>query len=407
MSMDTASEECNMSIADNDATRVQFLKDSIDPSTTWDTLHVTSATTVTQLLISDQDYATLVIIFCSIFGVITFAGCLGNAVTIATYLSMKLKDGVTISFLGLAISDFLYVITMLAHLISLGLYTLERKSSFKIWFPFDPFGIYVFFSNIGVLIYLITIMATTFIAIIRCLCVSMPLQFRNLLTRRRSIWCITIFSLVSVVSYLPILLNMTMQRSFDANINTTRYRLWVSPYREEIKMAIWISRDVLVTFITEVIVIVCVVVMTKKLQAAAKFRNKTAKYSVRPTLSPVAVAGIQATSLVRDSKIATIVNCEPSETQSNKLSSKDFSVVRQVVLISSVYIVCNMPKIVIDLAVLFVPDLALGRPYQNVYITVLGIMELLQVFNSSFNIFIYFKYNSKFRKHLCLFKSKT
>ncbi|KAK0053351.1 fMet-Leu-Phe receptor [Biomphalaria pfeifferi] len=166
----------------------------------------------------------------------------------------------------------LYDVTMLAIVVSDGLYMLERKSSFKTWFLVEPFGVYVFCSNIEVMIYLVTILTTTFIAIIRCLCVSMPLQFRNLLTRR-SICFIAIFSLVSVVSYVPILLIMTMQESFDMSINTTRYRLCVSPYREEIKTAIWISRDLLVTLITEVIVIVCVVIMIKNLQTATKFRT--------------------------------------------------------------------------------------------------------------------------------------
>ncbi|KAI8791465.1 fMet-Leu-Phe receptor [Biomphalaria glabrata] len=395
-------------ISPEDSNNVQLIDDVTSDKclNTSSNTYTNIANNVTQLFISDQDIAKLFLVFCTLCGVIGLTGCLGNAITMATYLSMKLKDGVMISFFGLAVSDFLYDVTMLAIVVSDGLYMLERKSSFKTWFLVEPFGVYVFCSNIGVMIYLVTILITTFIAIIRCLCVSMPLQFRNLLTRRRSVWCIAIFSLVSVVSYVPILLNMTMQESFDMSINSTRYRLKISPYREEIKTAIWISRDLLVTLITEVIVIVCVVIMIKNLQTATKFRNKSVNYSIHPTLPCVAVFGIE-----NKSDSTQIINTlEPNtkhiNIQSNKMSTKDVSVVQQVVLISSIYIVCNMPKILINMALFFVPDLALEKPYQNVYLTVVGIMELFQAFNSSFNICVYLKFNSKFRKHLCIFNKQ-
>ncbi|KAK6986169.1 type-1B angiotensin II receptor [Biomphalaria glabrata] len=402
-----ASVEVDISNSEQDFTSSELQSVSTTSSTT-DVASLLRSTTLhsaaTQLFISDQDYITLAVIYSVLCSLITFSGCFGNAVTIVTYFSMKLKDGVMISFLCLAISDLLYGVTILAHLVSVGLSVLELRSSFSIWFPIDPFGIYVFFSDIGVLIYLITVLATTFIAIIRCLCVAKPLQFQNILTKRRSIVCAVAFSIVAVASYLPILVHMKMERSFDANINATRYRLRISPQREVIKTAIWIPRDVLVTLTTEIIVIVCVVIMMKTLRSAAKFRNSAAKYSVQPLTQ---VGGVQGQPTIGQVNSDLKNNTKHVDAQSNKLTSKDFSVVRQVVLISIVYIVCNMPKVIINVAVLFVPDLALGKPYQNVYFTIIGIMELFQAFNSSFNIFIYFKYNSKFRKHLCLSKIKT
>ncbi|XP_059153489.1 uncharacterized protein LOC131939291 [Physella acuta] len=440
---------------------------------------------VTQLFISDSMYALLVEIFIYLCLCLSVVGCLGNTLTIKTFLTMGAKDGVTLSFLFLALSDLVYLLVMVAHSVSLAFFVVERKSKFKVWFPVDPFGVYVYFSNLGILVYLVTVLTTTYLAVVRCMCVAMPLHFKNTFTKTRSRWTLFTFCVLAVASYLPMLVNMEMVPVYDVRTNSTRSVLWVSDSRDDVKEMIWITRDVTVTFVTEVIVIVCLVVMARSLRAASRFRQQTAGHDSKTAGHDSKTAGHDSKTAGHDSKTAghdsktaghdsktaghdsktaghdsktaghgthkvghgtqiagpdtptaghnTITEeIEKSPTHPSKhnepfsghhiknqrnldlakevtntaghpnlsrISQKELTIVRQVALISLVYILCNTPKVMIALTAMCVRDFTLGRTFQNVYLTVLGIMELCQAFNSSISFVIYFTCNARFRRH--------
>ncbi|CAL1537009.1 unnamed protein product, partial [Lymnaea stagnalis] len=348
-----------------------------------------------QKYVSDELYGGFLLGFSVVSTIMSSLGCLGNLVVIRTFVSLGLKEGVTVSFVFLAVSNLAYLIVMIANAVSIGVYVNEKLQSFKTWNPVDPFGMYVFFSNISYLLNLITILTTTYLAVVRCMCVAMPLQFKSALTRRRSVLILVAFCVVSIASYIPILVYMKIVRAFDAKVNATRYVLWISPEREEVKDVVWFTRDVSVTFITQIIVIVCVVIMVRCLLAASRFRRESMRYSekredTRNTESSVSQVHGSGAHQKRKAN-------EAGSGHALKLSAKDMSVVQQVVLISVVYIVCNTPAIMVNTTVMLVEDFTLGNVYQNLYLTVLGAMELFQTFNSSFNVFIYYRYNKKFR----------
>ncbi|CAL1537005.1 unnamed protein product, partial [Lymnaea stagnalis] len=354
-------------------------------------------------LISDQQYFIFSEIFSTVCTCVSVLGCLGNLVTIRTFISMGVKDGVTLSFVFLTVSDLAYLVAMAAHAVALGLYVLERKGAYKVWFPVEPFGVYVFFSNVGILLYLLTMMTTTFLAVVRCMCVAMPLKFMNVFTKKSSILILSVFFVIAVASYFPILVFMRMVTEFDERVNATRSVLWISPRRDKVKEAVWISRDVAVTFVTQVIVTVCVIVMVKSLRTAAKFRQNFA--NILTPSKPTFQKNLQIFSVLDingngpGQKEHETPSAEKNNiAYSNKLSLKDMSVVKQVVLISVVYIVCNTPKILVDVTAMFVSDFTLGKSYQNLYLVVISLMELSQALNSSSSIIIYYRYNSRFRK---------
>ncbi|KAI8791445.1 type-1B angiotensin II receptor [Biomphalaria glabrata] len=82
------------------------------------------------------------------------------------------------------------------------------------------------------------------------------------------------------------------------------------------------------------------------------------------------------------------------------MSGKDLQVVQQVLLISVIYIISNTPIIIINFAGMYNKEFALQRTYHNLFLSTIGVKHLFQTINSSFNIFIYFKYNTKFRHTL-------
>ncbi|CAL1537011.1 unnamed protein product, partial [Lymnaea stagnalis] len=354
--------------------------------------NATSPPPVVQLFISDYVYRVLVEFFSVLCSVVSFSGCLGNGIAVRTFVLMGLKDGVTVSFLFLTASDLAYLLVLFAHSISLGFFAVERGSDFKTWFPVDPFGVYVFLSDTAMMLYLITILTTTFLAVVRCMCVAMPLKFKTSFRRATSLVILAAFVVVAVGSYTPVLVYMKMVTVFDVRVNATRSVLWISPKRDEVKDIVWITRDAFVTMATQFVIIVCVLVMARSLRAASRFRHESVMHTGTKTKAK-SVTNEQVYNKTNDRSRSG------SKTNPNAMTRKEFAVVQQVVLISVVYIVCNTPKITINMAALFVPDFAIGKIYQNVYLTVLGAMELFQAINSGINVIIYYKYNTKFRKN--------
>ena len=47
---------------------------------------------------------------------------------------------------------------------------------------------------------------------------------------------------------------------------------------------------------------------------------------------------------------------------------------------------------------LFVPEMNTGRRYQNIFLTILWLMEITSYVNSSFNIFVYYSMGSRYRE---------
>lgn len=359
---------------------------------------------VVQKLMADETYVWICLVFSIVCTVLSLFGIVGNALAIRAFLSMGLKDGVTISFLFLSFSDLAYLTALAVHAVSLGFAMVERWTNYQTWFKVEPFGVYIFFSNVGILIYLLTVLTTTYLAVAKCMCVAMPLHFKNTFTKKRTLVILTVFLVLSVGSYLPILVYMRMVEKFDPRTNSTRSVLWISSKRDDVRDYVWLARDVTVTFVTQIIVTVCVIIMVRCLRAASNFRQKFIGQRVCLTRKVIAtqVSSFNKTSTNRTyiQTVSETIQFPPlASPPSVKLSSAEVSIIQQVVLISFVFIGCNTPKLLVDLTAMLVSDFTLGKPYQNVYLTTISLMELCQAFNSSISFIIYHKYNTSFRQH--------
>ncbi|CAL1531188.1 unnamed protein product, partial [Lymnaea stagnalis] len=345
-------------------------------------------------VLSDKNY----LIFCDIFSIacllISVVGSVGNVVSIKVFISMGLRDGVTTSFVFLVTADLIYLVVMAAHAVALQLFVIEKKSQYRTWFNVDPFGVYIVFANIANLIYFETITITTMLAVVRCMCVAMPLKFKNVFNRGTSSVASFVFCVLGLASYLPVLVYMALIPGYDPRVNATRSVLWISPQREESKHAVWITRDVSFTFASEVVVIVCVIVMARRIRAASRFRQMS-------TLN-----GLNKPESITRKGPSTKTSQKNARLRQNlsKTSNRELSVVKQVVLISTVYIVSNAPKIVFVIVSFFYTEFTLGKSYQNLYLVGVSSMEFFQTCSSSINIFIYYKFNTKFRKYCTLRK---
>ncbi|GFO46666.1 chemosensory receptor c [Plakobranchus ocellatus] len=343
---------------------------------------VTTLTAPAQGLITQSEFNISLDIVASIQIFVSVFGLIANIINIKTFLAMRaFGDGVTLTFLLLSVSDLL--VCFHSAVICIGTFLVAQESKWHSQiiggettrhnFPVDPIYAGIFGLNMCQVFNLFTILLTVYLAVARCLCVMYPLKFRNIITVRKTLLVSAIFIVTSLGIRLPLITHGGVSLNFDPRINATRYTFWMHPNRETIKDMLWISVDAPVCVGAQVVLSFCIVMMAKVLKAASKFRTKT--------------------SIANDSKL-------DHSNSKQKFSPKDARIVKQLVLVSSIFIICNTPKLITFLAATVEPNFDLGRRYQKFYQISMAIVVAVDTINSSANIFVYYFFNSKFRRIL-------
>ncbi|GFN86119.1 chemosensory receptor a [Plakobranchus ocellatus] len=341
---------------------------------------VTTLTAPARGLITRAEYYISLDIVASIQTFLSLFGLITNIINIKTFLAMRaFGDGVTLTFLLLSVSDLFVCFYSAVICIGTFLAAQEFKWHYQVIdgettrhnFPVDPIYACIFGLNMFQLFNLFTILLTVFLAVARCLCVMYPLKFQNIITVRKTLLVSAIFFVTSLGIRLPLITHGGVSLNFDPRINATRYTLWVHPNRETIKDMLWVCVDAPVCVGAQVAVSFCIVMMAKVLKAASKFRSRT--------------------SIANDSKL-------DQSNSKQKFSPKDARIVKQLVLVSSIFIICNTPKVITFLATTVEPNFDLGGRYQKFYQISMAIVVTVDTINSSANIFVYYFFNSKFRR---------
>ncbi|XP_005112226.1 uncharacterized protein LOC101851096 [Aplysia californica] len=346
-------------------------------------------------ILSDEQFVILqstnayVGIFFSVLGIGS------NFLNIKTFFTMGVDDAVTVSFLGLSISDILVSLVMFCTSVSMSLHTVEMSRGPL--FTYDPVISAVFLTNVIMALYTVTILITLYIAVARCMCVAKPLHFKHVFTKTRSVVIISVFGVFSAGIVVPIFTSMGITDISGMTQNGTRYTIWFDPNVEDSKDAIFFIVLVVIPFATQVIVIVCIVVMTWKLIESSRFRQKSAK-------SSNSSGGITTQKTTEGQENNTKNN--NSNNSNVRLSGKELQAVQQVILISLIFAIFNTPMLVIGICGLVEPDFdaIMGKHrYARLYAACSGSRRVSEQVNSALNFFIYYKYNTKFRVSCKLF----
>uniref|UniRef100_A0A0B6ZK51 G-protein coupled receptors family 1 profile domain-containing protein n=1 Tax=Arion vulgaris TaxID=1028688 RepID=A0A0B6ZK51_9EUPU len=345
-------------------------------------------------LITEKQYI-IILQSCSIvWTTLSLGGAISNVINIRTFIAMGLSDGITVTFLTLAIFDLAYLIVSFSLGVVVVFHVLELEYSFR--FSIEPLSLCIYLFSMSVLINTGTTLIITFLAIARCMCVAKPLQFKNIFSRKLALIFNIWFILFATVSYTPIFTNMSLAVKFDPRINISRPVLWTSPNRDSVKIIVWIIVDIIVPFATQIIILICIIVLTSCLRAAVRFRQAS-------TLT------FTLTDKIMNRRLGEL--CKHSHptglnVPSENLTSKEVRVVQQVVLISVVYIICNIPKMIISVAAVTEREFTIGKAQNMLYICVNGLSKHFEIFNSAINLAIYYKYNTKFRAKLSIWCEK-
>ncbi|GFO36410.1 chemosensory receptor c [Plakobranchus ocellatus] len=320
----------------------------------------------------------------SLFGIAT------NTLNLKTFVAMGgvFTDGVALTFFTLSISDLGFCVWSLCWSGSSLCFVLEKRfvaSQLPYYFPVDPRAM-GFYSYIMMVIFgTTTTLITVYLAVMRCLCVVHPLAFRGSLSPRKAGVLFALFLAFSVATRIPIISSIGIRATFDLRWNVTRPGLWSQPNKEQVKDGIRSGVDVPLPIVAEVILTVCIIVMTNALRASTQFRNQS-------TTSSIQTSGQAHTGHSELTRQEDDQSSKNGRAKSKGLSPKDARVVKQLVILSLLFIVCNIPKLARTLADALEPEFMLGRRYENFYEMSNQIHVLAETFNSTLNFF-----NTKFR----------
>ncbi|XP_005110143.1 uncharacterized protein LOC101864341 [Aplysia californica] len=211
---------------------------------------------------------------------------------------------------------------------------------------------------------------TVYLTVQKCCCVALPLKFKFIFTIKKVLATLLVLTLVCFACYAPLFLSIGFRWAFIPRLNKTVVIPNYSPYRQTIVIILYPLVLAADPTISQVVVISCLFVLTGKLKQATKFRMS---------------------SELPGSK-------EPSK--GAQLSGKELRAVQSVVVVAAMFVVCNLPSVLIMYASYVEPEFNDFRQLGEIY-SLVGLVRIsLLLLCSSLNIFVYITYNSSYRQQV-------
>ncbi|RUS86192.1 hypothetical protein EGW08_006038, partial [Elysia chlorotica] len=298
-------------------------------------------------------------------------GLISNVINIIVFLKSGARDNVTILLLSLAVSDLAFL-ALISPAMSYFIISAFARS--HPW-PFDPRFVRSLFYWPAFTAYDLSAFISVSLGVMRCACVAMPLRFKFVFTRSRTITWVLFLVVLAVSLRIPVLSIQRVGWTRDPDTNTS------SPCLKAVNMASMshvndiMNRGVVIN-VMYITMVTCVVVLTLKLYQASKIRRactEPGKHGVNTPGNP----GVQG------------------------LSTKDLQVVKSVVLVCSIFILSQLSFLVTSAVRLVSPEFDNGRDLLYLFGIISHLNALCSYLNASLNIFVYYNYNSKYRPVFC------
>lgn len=295
------------------------------------------------------------VIICNILGIF---GIVSNIINIIIFTRQGFGSGMNISFFGLTISDTCTLLALLWFNICVN--PLFENSGLSM----DPSEVQhltacsphnCFIRVAG------WIMA--FITAERCLCITMPLTVKQIITPSRTKLAMCVIFTAMITAYVPEFATVYIDWKFYPAKNKTLLGLAFRSNRKSVEGLVFIMYTVLglLSFLAVFIFTVCLIL---KLRSKTKWRQEF-----------------------------TFNNA-----QSENLSNRDKRAINMVVLIATVTIICYVPGTVISIVTYIVPEFSITGSYVNIFMATWSFAFVFEASNSSVNIFLYYKMSSKYRR---------
>ncbi|CAL1541357.1 unnamed protein product, partial [Lymnaea stagnalis] len=306
-------------------------------------------------LIKDETRELFVVVMCCVINAsVAFLGIVGNVINVAVFLKLGFRETTNITLLGLAISDLGCLLS--AEWVYLCFNPLFNNADI----PFVPFEIenitggwpHICFGRI-------TGVITAYVTLERCLCITLPLTVKAVLTPRRTSLVIVCIFLVMFISVSPVFTVNLLEWKFYPSSNRTRVGIVYTNNRSQVERIVFAITD-FYSYIAFIVVSVFTVLLVSRLKGTRRWR--------------------------RD-----------STTNQTSAARKDGKVIKMVLTVSVVFIACFFPITVVFIGTMVFPQFGTGGRYANLFYVVASCAYFLEIINSSVNFLIYLKMSSRFR----------
>ncbi|GFS09949.1 chemosensory receptor A [Elysia marginata] len=288
---------------------------------------------------------------------ISLFGMVANIINIVVFLKAGVKDNVTTLLFCLAISDLTFLVLNTPNMCYWVILTYTQDHP---W-PFHSRFLQAMFYWPAFTAYDLSAFISVSLGVMRCACVAMPLKFKAVFTRSRTIKWVMFLVVLAVSLRIPVLSLHRIGWRTDSRTNSS------VPYLENpnIKSMSRIN-DILnrgfVIWINYTTMITCVSVLTFKLNEASKIRR-----------SSTAQTGVHS------------------------LSSRDLQVVKSVALVCTIFFLSQLPYLLVSMFRLVNAEFDEGTNLVELFGIVSDVARTCSVLNASVNIFVYYNYNSKYK----------
>lgn len=343
-----------MKVAQNNQDCTNYSSIDVNISNASGSLQVCRSNMAGQLISDDTTYILIVVFQVSFTGVLAVVGIMTNTINIVVFLKTGLSDSVNISLFGLAVGDLCSLIfsfwesvcfNPLFHDIEAPVVFMEVEYITGCW----PHVCFV----------RVTSYITAFVTFERCLCITMPLKVKIILTTTRTkIIIIAIFCVVMITS-IPEYYVSQLVYKFYPEKNRTLLGIHFIEDRARFEKVTLLLNNVVLQCISFIAVVVCTVILVVQLNRKAKWR-KQATTGEKSTLG------------------------------------KDKKVIKMISFVSVVFIVSNLPSCLVFLAMTSAPQLHPSGVNYNMFYVVWSVVYVMEAINSTINIFIYIKMSSNY-----------
>ena len=286
-------------------------------------------------------------------------GVLANTPNIVTFLKAGIKDNVIVLLFSLSVSDLAFLIFNTPSVCGFVILNYARN-----WqWPFDDsFVMYLFYWPAFTAYDLSAFISVT-LGVVRCACVAMPLRFKSVFTKSRTVKMVL---LLVVLLRVPVLSIFRIAWRTDPTTNVSSVYL-AAVNRDSMARINDVLNRGFVIWINFTVMIICVSVLIFKLYEASKIRRSCA------------------------------VNQTTEQTASHGLASKDLQLIKSVVLVCTIFIVSQLPFLLYSTGRLINPELSVTSQFRHLFTTFTIVSNTLSYLNASLNIFVYYNFNSKYR----------
>ncbi|GFS14785.1 chemosensory receptor A [Elysia marginata] len=298
---------------------------------------------------------------------IILLGLVSNVINIVVFLKADVKDNVTILLLSLAVSDFVFLSFITPSMCGAVIHALApshiplSQIILLRHFPYWPaYTVYDFSTFI-----------TVSLGVMRCACVAMPLKFKLVFTKSRTIKWVLFIVALAVSLRIPVLSIHRILWRIDPKTNISSPHLIAKNGVQMSRINDILNRGVVI-YITYITMVTCVCILTFKLYQASKMR--------------------------RSCKATSNQSSDKTDSPADRgLSSRDLKVVKSVVLVCTIFVLLQLPFLLVSFIRLVVPEFDKVKSLGFLFGIFSQVNSTCAYLNASLNIFIYYNYNSKYR----------